>query len=143
MAEAIELAKKAFKKDEVPVGAIIVKGGKVIAKAFNLRQTKRQATFHAEILAIQKACNKLKDFRLNGCEMFVTLEPCVMCVGAILNARLDRVVFGASINKEGAIKSGDLAKVAMLNSNTVFVGGIKQDECSKLVKQYFAEKRKD
>ena len=142
MAKAIELAKKAYKKDEVPVGAIIVKDGKVIASAINRRQSKRQATFHAEILAINKACKKLKDFRLCGTTMFVTLEPCAMCLGAIMNARIDNLVFGASINKENVITSEELSKRCGLNHNLNIVKGIKKDECEALVTSYFAEKRK-
>ena len=142
MAKAIELAKKAYKKDEVPVGAIIVKDGKVIASAINRRQSKRQATFHAEILAINKACKKLKDFRLCGTTMFVTLEPCAMCLGAIMNARIDNLVFGASINKENVITSEELSKRCGLNHNLNIVKEIKKDECEALVTSYFAEKRK-
>ena len=142
MQEALKQAHLALKKDEVPVGAVMVCGEKIIARAFNLRQSKRQATFHAEILLIEKTCKKLKDFRLNDCEMFVTLEPCVMCLGAALNARIKRLVFGASINKEGAIKSQEIAERAMLNSNISVVGGVLADECSKLVSDYFLDKRK-
>ena len=142
MAQAIELAKKAYKKDEVPVGAIIVKDGKVIASAINMRQSKRQATFHAEILAINKACRKLKDFRLYGTTMFVTLEPCAMCLGAIMNARIDTLVYGASINKENVITSEELASKCGLNHNLNIIKNIKKDECEQLVTTYFAEKRK-
>ena len=100
MQEALKLAEKAYKKDEVPVGAIIVSNGKIIAKAFNTREKSKDATNHAEIVAIKRACKKLRDFRLLDAEMYVTLEPCMMCLGAILNARLKKVYFGASSNKE-------------------------------------------
>jgi len=141
MREALRLAERALQHDEVPVGAVIERSGKIIARAFNLRQTKRQATYHAEILAINKACAKMKDFRLNDCTMFVTLDPCPMCVGAILNARLKSVVFGASINKEGAIGARELASRAMLNSNTIIEKGCLEKECSTIVSTYFKNKR--
>ena len=92
---AMRLAKKAEKFDEVPVGAIVVKDGKVIARAYNKREHGRDATAHAEILAIRKACKKFDNFRLLGCDLYVSLEPCVMCMGAILNSRIENLFFGA------------------------------------------------
>jgi len=142
MAKALEQARKAYKKDEVPVGAIIVKDGKIIASAYNRREGKKIATYHAEILAINKACRKIKDFRLNGATIFVTLEPCAMCLGAIINARIDKLVFGASINKQNVISSYELSDRCGLNHNLDIVKDIKKDECEKLVRDYFAEKRK-
>ena len=141
MEQAISLAKKAQKRDEVPVGAVVVKDGKVIAKAFNKREKSRDATAHAEIIAIRKACKKMKDFRLLGCDIYVSLEPCVMCLGAILNARLDNLFFGAYNNKQDAISSTDLAKIAGLNHNINIKGGIMQKECSAIVSDYFRSKR--
>lgn len=140
---ALKEAKIAENKGEVPVGAIIVKDDKVIAKAHNLRQTKRRATYHAEILAINKACKKFKDFRLNGATMFVTLEPCLMCFGAILNARIDRVVFGAKIGHKDAIDCNELNERAMLNFKTKITEGVLEKECSSLVKEFFKDKRKN
>ena len=141
MNRAIALAKKAEAQDEVPVGAVIVKDGKVVSFAFNKRESKKDATAHAEILAIQKACKKLDDFRLVGCDLYVTLEPCVMCTGAILNARLENVYFGAYISN-GSISAEELAKRAELNHKTHFEGGFKKEECSLLVTNYFKNKRK-
>jgi tRNA(adenine34) deaminase len=141
MNKAIALAKKAESQDEVPVGAVIVKDDKVVSFAFNKRESKKDATAHAEILAIQKACKKLDDFRLIGCDLYVTLEPCVMCTGAILNARLENVYFGAYISN-GSISAEELAGRAELNHKTNFVGGFKKDECSLLVSNYFKNKRK-
>lgn len=141
MNRAIALAKKAEAQDEVPVGAVIVKDGKVVSFAFNKRESKKDATAHAEILAIQKACKKLDDFRLVGCDLYVTLEPCVMCTGAILNARLENVYFGAYISN-GSISAEELAKRAELNHKTHFEGGFKKEECSLLVTSYFKNKRK-
>ena len=140
MIKAMELAKKAFSLDEVPVGAVIVKDGKVISKAFNTRESTNDATAHAEILAIKKACKKLNDFRLIGCEMYVTLEPCVMCTGAILNSRIKSVYFGAFISN-GSISAEELSKKAELNHRTNFYGGFLEKENSELVSRYFKEKR--
>lgn len=140
MIKAMELAKKAFSLDEVPVGAVIVKDGKIISKAFNTRESTNDATAHAEILAIKKACKKLNDFRLIGCEMYVTLEPCVMCTGAILNSRIENVYFGAHISN-GSISAEELSKKAELNHRTNFYGGFLEKENSELVSRYFKEKR--
>ena len=141
MKKALALAKKAFEQDEVPVGAVLVKDGKVIASAFNKRESSKDATAHAEILAIKKACKKLNDFRLIGTELYVSLEPCVMCTGAILNARIDKVYFGASITN-GSISAEELVERAELNHKTEIVGGYLKDECSSLVSNYFKGKRK-
>ena len=141
MKKAIALAKKAYEFDEVPVGAVIVKDGKVIASAYNKREFCQDATAHAEILAIKKACKKLEDFRLIDCDLYVSLEPCVMCTGAILNARIKNVYFGASITN-GSISCTELCERAELNHKTNFVGGYFANECSKLVSEYFKQKRK-
>ena len=141
MKKALALAKKAYEQDEVPVGAVIVKDGKVIASAYNKRESSQDATAHAEILAIKKACKKLNDFRLLGAELYVSLEPCVMCTGAILNARIERVYFGASITN-GSISASELVERAELNHKTEIVGGFMKDECSDLVTNYFKGKRK-
>lgn len=125
----------------MPVGAVIVKDGKVIASAFNKRETSKDATAHAEILAIKKACKKLDDFRLIGCDMYVSLEPCVMCTGAILNARIENVYFGAHITN-GSISAKEITQKAELNHKTNFEGGFFEEECSSLVSSYFKQKRK-
>lgn len=141
MKMAIKLAKEAYKKDEVPVGAVIVKDGEVIAKAYNKRESSNDATAHAEILAIKKACKKLQDFRLINCDMYVSLEPCVMCCGAILNARIENVYFGA-FKSAGSISSSEISDRAELNHKTNFKGGFFLEECSTMVSRYFKEKRK-
>lgn len=141
MIEALKEANKALKKDEVPVGAVIVYNGKIIAKAHNTRQKSKDSTNHAEILAIRKACKKLKDFRLNETEMYVTLEPCLMCLGAILNARIKTVYYGASNNKDNALTSEEIISRAELNHKAEIVGGVLQGDCSKLVTDYFKSKR--
>ena len=139
---ALKEASKAYKKDEVPVGAVIVKNGKILAKAYNKRESSRDATSHAEILCIKKACKKIKDFRLLDCDIYVTLEPCLMCLGALLNARVRTIYFGASINKRESIKSQEIIERAGLNHKCNIVGGILEQECSNLVSNYFKDKRK-
>ncbi|HHT37964.1 MAG TPA: nucleoside deaminase [Mollicutes bacterium] len=129
MSEAIEQAKKALRKGEVPVGAVIVKDSKIIARAHNKRETKKDTTCHAEILAIKKACKKIKDWRLNGCTIYVTLEPCPMCMGAIKQARMDKVVYGTKNTKEV-----DLPLV-ITNSD------VQEKECSRLLKLFFKKMR--
>ena len=141
MKKSMNLAKKAYEVDEVPVGAVIVKDGKILASAFNKRESSFDATAHAEILAIRKACKKLGDFRLLGAEMYVTLEPCVMCTGAILNSRIEIVYFGAYISN-GSISAEELSKKSELNHKTNFFGGFLEKENSDLVSTYFKEKRK-
>ena len=140
---ALEQAKKAYKNQDVPVGAIIVKDNKVIAKAYNKKERKQNAILHAEILAINKACKKLKSFRLEGSTMYVSLEPCPMCSGAIIASRLDKVVFGAPDNNYGCAGS----KYNFLQDKTFehivdVEGGVLQQECSKLIKDFFVEIRK-
>lgn len=140
MQKALQFAKKAYKLDEVPVGAVLVIDDKIVATAFNKRESKKDATAHAEILAIQKACKKLGDFRLIGAELYVTLEPCVMCTGAILNARIENVYFGAYISN-GSISAEEIAEKSVLNHKTNFYGGYLQNECSELISNYFKQKR--
>ena len=105
MKKALELARRAYAINEVPVGCVIVREGKIIARGYNLRENRQQATAHAEIVAIEKACRRVGYWRLNGCTLYVTLEPCPMCAGAIINARIDRVVFGAYDEKRGCCGS--------------------------------------
>lgn len=139
MREAIKQAKKAFKEGEIPIGAIIVKNGDIIAKAYNKRNKSRDATSHAEIVAIKKACKFLGDWRLVECEMFVTCVPCPMCAGAIVNSRIKKVYFGAT-NENQSIFENILLK-SNLNHTCTFEGGILQEECSKLLSNFFEEKR--
>ena len=142
MREALRLAERAAKKDEVPVGAVIVRNGKIIAKGYNLRETKRSPLAHAEIVAISKAARKIGGWRLSGCTLYVTLEPCPMCAGAIVNARMDEVVFGAYDPKAGAM--GTLYNLAegKLNHTPRVTGGVLEAECAAVLRQYFASKRK-
>ena len=140
MRRAISLANKAFLLDEVPVGAVIVKHNKVIASAYNKREKTNDATAHAEILAIKKACKKLNDFRLLDCDIYVSLEPCVMCMGAILNARITNLYFGAYISN-GSISALEICEKSVLNHKTNVEGGFLKNECSTLISDYFKEKR--
>lgn len=139
---AIKQAIVAEKKGEVPIGAVIVRGDEVIARAHNLRETMRLATAHAEILALQRACKKVGDWRLNGCDIFVTLEPCTMCAGAIANARIDNVYFGAYEKKGGACGSvRNVLENTGLNSNVCIHPGVMEEECSLMLKKFFANRR--
>ena len=140
---AIGQAKIAEQTDEVPIGAVIVRNGKVIAKTFNLMEKKQSATAHAEILAIQKACKKIKSWRLLDCEMYVTVEPCAMCAGAIANARIKKVYFGAYETKSGCAESKyPILADNGLNHSVEYVGGVMEKQCAELLKNYFKEKRR-
>lgn len=142
MNEAVLLAKEAEQLDEVPVGAVIVRDGKIIAKAFNRRQTDKCATAHAELLAIEEACRNLGGWRLPGTTLYVTLEPCAMCAGAIVNARVERVVYGASDIRFGAL--GSLFNLAELplNHKPQVLSGVMAEECKNILSEYFKRKRK-
>ncbi len=142
MQEALKEAKKAYKKLEVPVGAIIVKNGEIIAKAHNLKETKNDTTKHAEILAIQRASKKLKSWRLLDCEMYITLEPCSMCAGAIINSRVKKIYIGALDYKTGAAGSVlNLFEDYKFNHKVEVEKGILQEECENLLKSFFKELR--
>ena len=139
---ALKQAQKALKEDEVPVGAIIVKDNKVIAKAYNQKEQKNQPTAHAEILAITKACKKLKTWHLDDCVIYVTLEPCVMCAGALLQARIKKIVYGAKSYQDGAIESAlKLFEIKGFNHYPETVYFDKIDDCSKIISNYFKTKR--
>ena len=142
MKMAIRQAQKAVEKDEVPIGAVIVKDGVVLARAYNLVEKTQNPTAHAEILAITKACKKTGSWRLDGAEMYVTMEPCPMCAGAIVNARISKVYFGAYENKSGgAVSKFNILTDSGLNHKTEFVGGIMQEHCVNIIKNYFKAKR--
>ena len=141
MREAMALAKMAEDIDEVPVGALIVRDGKIIAKAYNTRESSKCATHHAEILAIEEACRVLGGWRLPGCTLYVTMEPCAMCAGAIINARIQRVVFGAPDLRFGAFGSLiNLAEVP-LNHKPELLGGVLGEENVEMLRSYFRKKR--
>ena len=143
MKSAIVQAQKSFQKDEVPIGAVVVKDGKVLSRAYNTRNASQNAINHAEILAISKACKKLKSWRLETCDIYVTLEPCPMCAGAILNARIKNLYFGAYDKTSKTNILNTIMQDDRLNHKTNVIGGVMQEECSKLLTDFFSAKRKE
>lgn len=141
MKEALKEAKKAYKKEEIPVGAVIVKNGEIIAKAHNLKETKQTAIAHAEILCIEKACKKLGTWRLSDCEMYITLEPCTMCMGAIILSRIKKIYIGALDEKTGACGSFIALQDYKYNHKVEIETGIMLEENSNLIKKFFKELR--
>lgn len=137
MTIAFEQAKKAYKKDEVPVGCIIVNKNKIIAKAYNKKETKNNSLYHAEILAIQQACKKLKTWRLDDCILYTTMEPCMMCTGAIIQSRIKTVYYSISNNSFGELENYQ-KKTNKININK----GLMQDESFQLIQNFFKQKRK-
>lgn len=136
MKVALAQAKKAYEQNEVPIGAVLVIDGKIVARGYNSRNKSHDATAHAEVNAIRKACKKLGDWRLENSTLYVTLEPCPMCFGACLNARVDKVVYGA---KETGSQTPNVLNG--VNHKMEVVGGVLQDECADLLKSYFKSKR--
>lgn len=135
-------AKKAYHKDEVPVGAVIVKNNKILAKAYNQREHYQDPTKHAEIICIQKACKKLHSWRLEDCDIYITLEPCSMCAGTILWTRMNRIIYGAKDEKGGALGSSyNLFEQKNLNHHPEIISGILEGESSQLLKDFFKQKR--
>ena len=142
MTEALRLARKAFASDEVPVGAVIVRNGEIIGRAWNQVETLKDATAHAEMLAITQAESAVGDWRLTDCELFVTKEPCPMCAGAIVHARLRRVIFGCRDGKAGAAGSLlNILQMPELNHRCEVKGDVKADECAAILKEFFLARR--
>ena len=142
MSVALKEAQKAVILDEVPVGAIIVKDDKIIARVHNLREKSNDPTSHAEINAIRKACKKLNSWRLEDCTIYVTVEPCSMCAGALLQCRIGRIVYGTLDPKGGAIESSlELFKAKNINHHPQIEGGVLKEECSSIISSYFKSKR--
>jgi tRNA(adenine34) deaminase len=141
MLEAYKQAIKAKEQGEIPIGAVIVYNNKIISRAYNKREKSQNATHHAEILAINKACKKLKSWRLEDCEIYVTLEPCIMCYGAIINARIKKLYYGAKDNKGRIDKSLLFSKNNSLNHNLEIKGGILEKKCSEILINFFKEVR--
>ena len=142
MMEAIAEAKKAFNEGEVPVGAVIVKDGEIISRGHNMREQKNNALSHAEIEAINSACEKLGSWRLDDCEMYVTLEPCPMCSGAIINSRIKTVIFGAYDTKAGALGSVANFSTIPFSFTPEVYGGICENECREILTTFFRDMRK-
>jgi tRNA(adenine34) deaminase len=142
MGEALRQAARAYEAEEVPVGAIVVKEGRVIARAFNQVEMLKDATAHAEMLAVTQAEEAVGDWRLNECTLYVTKEPCPMCAGALVHVRMGRVVFGASDVKAGAAGSAmNLLHFPTLNHRTDITSGVREPECRALLQTFFAEQR--
>lgn len=140
---AYQEAIKAFIEDEVPIGCVIVKDNKIVSRAHNKKEKKNCAINHAEIECIKKACKKLNNWNLKGCEMYVTLEPCMMCAGAIIQSRIDKVYFACKDPKGGSLVSNiKIKRVKNINHYPDYEYGIMQEECSKLLKDFFRQKRK-
>lgn len=138
MSEALKQAKRAAAIGETPIGAVIVRNGRIIARGYNKRETKKNALLHAEIIAVDRACKKLGGWRLPGCDMYVTLEPCPMCAGAIVNARIENVYFGAYDYKSGCAGSKtDLFAPGLFNHDVRVTGGVMEEECSALLSDFF------
>lgn len=139
---ALEEAEIAISEGEMPVGAVVVRDGTVIARGHNIRNVKHDPTLHAEIVAIRAACDKISDWRLSDCDLYVTLEPCVMCTGAIINSRMKSVYFGAYDAEYGAAGGRiDLFSKSYFGSTTCVYGGIMEQECTTMLKDFFASLR--
>lgn len=141
MKEALRLAKKSFDEMEVPVGAVVVLDGKIVGVGRNMRENKKSVISHAEIEAINDACKNLNSWRLDNCDLYVTLEPCPMCAGAIINARINKVIYGAKDNQMGAVSS----VISMFDLDFCHrpkvVSGVMEEECSKILKEFFKKLR--
>lgn len=143
MERALMQAKNAFRHGEVPVGAVVVKDGKVISRGYNRRESDRDPTAHAELIAMRRAAKKLNSWRLTGCTLYVTLEPCPMCSGVIINSRIDRVVFGAYDAKAGCCTTlYHLCSDERFNHRAEILGGVNEDECGEILSRFFKEKRR-
>jgi tRNA(adenine34) deaminase len=142
METALQEAKKAYELDEVPIGAVIVKDGTIIGRGYNLRETRKDPTLHAEMIAIRQASEHLGGWRLTGCDLYVTIEPCPMCAGAILQARIQRLIYGARDPKAGCAGSlYNLLNDERFNHSTEIIEGVMVDECADLMKEFFKAKR--
>ncbi len=140
MMSALKCAQKAYDEGEVPIGAVVVLDGKVIARGHNRRTGRQIATAHAEIEAIEKACKKLKSWRIPECELYVTLEPCPMCMGAALNARIKKIYFGAHEDK-GRSLTNEIASANLLNHKIEVEGGVMEEECRAILSYFFSSMR--
>jgi len=142
MGEALRQAAKAYEHDEVPVGAVVVREGRIIARAYNQVETLKEATAHAEMLALTQAENAVGDWRLTDCTLYITKEPCPMCAGAVVHTRLARVVFGAPDPKGGAAGGAlNLLQFPTLNHRCEITSGVRLEECRALLQSFFAEQR--
>lgn len=142
MGLALAEAQKAFAIGEIPIGAVLVIGDEIIAAAHNRRETWHDATAHAEIIAIREACQKLRRWRLTGATLYVTIEPCPMCAGGLVNSRIDRLVYGGADYKAGAVESiFNVVQNNALNHRLAVTAGVRADECAALMKEFFRNRR--
>ena len=141
MHAALEQAKLAYQIGEVPVGAVVVKDGEIVGTGYNRRETDKNAVAHAELLAIDDACKRLGGWRLWECELYVTLEPCPMCAGAIINSRIKRLIYGASDKKAGSVESVVRMFDLPYNHKPPYTAGVLEEECSQILKSFFKEMR--
>lgn len=143
MALALEEARKAFDLGEVPIGAVLVCEGQVVSRGHNLREIWHDATAHAEMVVIQDACRKLERWRLSGTTLYVTIEPCPMCAGALVNSRVDRLVYGSPDSKAGAVESlFNVVQHEKLNHRLEVTAGVMEEECAAIMKEFFRERRR-
>ncbi len=138
---ALEQARKAYAMNEVPIGAVVVRDGEIVGTGFNRRETGKNALYHAELSAIDEACKKLGGWRLWQCDLYVTLEPCPMCAGAIINSRIKRLVYGSYDDKAGSCKSVINLFDLPYNHKPVVLGGVLKEECAQLLSGFFKELR--
>jgi tRNA(adenine34) deaminase len=143
MHEALSLARQAAESGEVPVGAVVVKDGAVVGRGYNRPLSGKDPTAHAEVMALREAAERIGNYRLGECELYVTLEPCAMCAGAIMHARVSRVVYGAADPKSGACGSVvDLFAEGRLNHHATIVGGVMAEEAARLLQEFFSARRR-
>ena len=142
MERALELAREAFKLGEVPVGAVVVRDGEIIGEGYNLREREGSVIAHAEVIAIEQACKRLGTWRLSGCTLYVTMEPCPMCAGALVNSRIDRVVYGCKDAAAGCLGSVIDFNSYPFNHSFETASGICSRECTELLQEFFRQKRK-
>lgn len=142
MGVALEEANKAYRMGEIPIGAVLVMDGEIVASAHNRRETWHDATAHAEVIVIQQTCQKLQRWRLTGATLYVTIEPCPMCAGALVNSRVDRLVYGSADYKAGAVESiFNVVQNEALNHRLAVTAGVRAEECTALMKEFFRERR--
>ncbi len=143
MNRALELAQKAAALGEVPIGAVVVKNDEIIGEGYNLREKEKSVTAHAEIMALENAAKKIGDWRLDGCSLYVTLEPCPMCAGAIINARIAEVIFGAFDKRAGSCSGESVVNLFSCgyDQKTEVYGGIREEECAALLSEFFKTRR--
>ncbi|MCX7781148.1 MAG: tRNA adenosine(34) deaminase TadA [Negativicutes bacterium] len=144
MGLALDEARKAYAQGEVPIGAVLVMDGEVVASAHNMRETWQDATAHAEVIVIREACRKLGRWRLTGATLYVTIEPCPMCAGALVMSRIDRLVYGSDDYKAGAVASiFNVVQNEALNHRMAVTAGVRADECAELMKEFFRSRRRN